>query len=84
MKRAIVIGLLMLVSCSSGDEGFSDQARTDFMAGCTESAPEELCTCVFDELESRMSEESFVSLVEQGELQSDPRFMAVIGECTNT
>ena len=51
MKKAILV-LLILASCG-GDEGWSDQARTDFVAGCVDGGAEEsLCECLQEKLEA--------------------------------
>lgn len=50
MKKAILV-LMILVSCG-GDEGWGDQARTDFIAGCTDAgSPQDVCECLQEKLE---------------------------------
>jgi hypothetical protein len=51
MKKAILV-LMILTSCGGDDGGWDDQARTDFIAGCTDAgSPEDVCKCLQEKLE---------------------------------
>lgn len=56
MSRAPVIFaaivMAFLVACG-GDGGWTDDERSEFIAGCTsEGAPEDLCACVGEKMEA--------------------------------
>jgi hypothetical protein len=51
MKKAILV-LMIMASCG-GDEGWSDQARRDFVAGCVDGGAEQsMCECLQEKLEA--------------------------------
>jgi hypothetical protein len=61
MRRASVgvaaIAMAFLVACG-GDGGWSDDERTEFVAGCTSSgAPEDMCVCMADKMEAAYPDE---------------------------
>lgn len=67
MKKAFLV-LLFLVSCG-GDEGWSDQARRDFVAGCVDGGAEEaMCECLQEKLEAAHPDLVDPSDLDQGEV----------------
>ena len=61
MNRAPVIlaaiVMAFLVACG-GDGGWTDEERSEFIAGCTSGdAPEDLCACVADKMEVAFPDE---------------------------
>ena len=52
MRKAIA-ALLIFAACGGGNEGWSDQARTDYIAGCVDAgSPRDACECVQEKLEA--------------------------------
>lgn len=56
MKRAIavaVLALAMTLASCGGDEGWADEDRAAFVAGCVDGgAPEAACECVQEKVEA--------------------------------
>jgi hypothetical protein len=51
MKKAILV-LMVLASCGGDEAGWGEQARTDFIAGCTDAgSPQDVCECLQEKLE---------------------------------
>ena len=60
---AVVLALgLVFAACGGGDDGFSDEIRTEFMGGCAPEAGDAFCECTLDELEKTYTEEEFISV----------------------
>ncbi|MFH2073393.1 MAG: hypothetical protein ABIJ75_11135 [Actinomycetota bacterium] len=56
----LVIGLLA-AGCG-GDDGYSEQLRTDFLGGCEPAAGTEFCECALAEIEKTFTEEEFLEM----------------------
>lgn len=53
MRKAIVV-LFIFAACGGGGDGWSEQARAEFVAGCTDAgAPEAMCVCMQEKTEAR-------------------------------
>jgi hypothetical protein len=75
MKKAILV-LLILAACGGSDGGWSEQARTDFVAGCTDNGgAEDTCKCVQEKLEARHPD-----LTDPADLDQD-EITELVGEC---
>lgn len=86
MRRSIIIGLVLLASCSSGDS-FSEQDQRDFVAGCVEGGgTEELCECMVDEIQERLTEDELSELADSDpeELRDNPRFVEAVQSCVES
>jgi hypothetical protein len=67
MKKAFLV-LLILASCG-GDDGWSEQARTDFVAGCVDGgAPQDVCECVQEKYEEAHPEIQDPDEIDQAEI----------------
>jgi hypothetical protein len=64
MALALVMALgLATAACGgSGDGGYSDETREQFMAGCEPQAGTAFCECTLDELESSISEDDLLGM----------------------
>ncbi|MCJ7725707.1 MAG: hypothetical protein MUP76_04890 [Acidimicrobiia bacterium] len=60
MGTILVLGLL-LTACG-GSDGYTDEIRAEFMAGCEPSAGAEFCGCALDEIEKNFSEDEFIQI----------------------
>lgn len=65
---------------------FNEDSREEFIDGCMENGPpasRQLCGCLFDELEKRMTAEELMQLYAKGAevAAEDPRVVAVVEAC---
>ena len=68
MKKAILV-LMILVSCGGDDAGWDEQARTDFIAGCTDAgSPEDVCQCLQEKLEEANPDLESPEDIDQGQV----------------
>jgi hypothetical protein len=68
MRKAVVV-LLIFAACGGDGGGWSEQARTDYIAGCEDSgAPRDLCECVQQKLEARHPDLDDPTDIDQGEV----------------
>ncbi|HET7482645.1 MAG TPA: hypothetical protein VFK89_07280 [Actinomycetota bacterium] len=71
MRKWIVV-LAFLTACSGGG-GFSDQDKTDYLAGCHDSGgSEEVCNCAWDKITETWDSSK--------EAQDDPDFSTKVAE----
>ncbi len=69
MKKAIVVLMTLVFTACGGDDGWAEQDRIDFVAGCENGgAPTGVCECVQEKLE-----EAFPDI---SEFEDDPDLLA--------
>ncbi len=86
MKRSIILTLMLLASCSSG-EVFGEEDQRAFLAGCVEGGgTEELCECMVDEIQERLTDDELKELAdsEPEDLQTNPRFLEAVRACVES
>jgi hypothetical protein len=63
---AIALSLvLVLGACGGGDDGFDQETRDRYMAGCMEQGNEAFCSCTLGEFEGRFTLAEFQALEDQ-------------------
>ena len=59
---ALVMALGLATAACGGDDGYSDETRAEFMAGCEPEAGTAFCECTLDELEKNISEDDLLGM----------------------